>query len=41
MQGLELARSLYFEKGAAMIRDKFPEYECRIAAGTRLAVLRI
>ena len=33
MKGLELARSLYFEKGAAMIREKFPEYENRIAAG--------
>lgn len=33
MQGLELARSLYFEKGAAMIKEKFPEYEDRIAVG--------
>ena len=33
MQGLELARSLYFEKGAVMIKEKFPEYENRIAAG--------
>lgn len=33
MKGLELARSLYFEKGAVMIKEKFPEYEDRIAAG--------
>lgn len=33
MKGLELARSLYFEKGAAMIREKFPQYEDKIAVG--------
>ena len=33
MKGFELARSLYFEKGAAMIREKFPQYEGRIAVG--------
>ncbi len=33
MQGLELARSLYFDEGAAMIKEKFPEYESRIAVG--------
>ena len=33
MTNLELARKLYTEKGAPMIREKFPEYEGRIAAG--------
>lgn len=33
MKGLELARRLYFEKGAAMIREKFPQYEDKIAVG--------
>ena len=33
MTNLELARKLYEEKGAPMIREKFPEYEARIAAG--------
>ena len=33
MTNLELARKLYEEKGAPMIREKFPAYEARIAAG--------
>ncbi len=33
MKGLEQARTFYEEKGSAMIRECFPEYEARIAAG--------
>ena len=33
MTNLELARKLYEEKGVPMIREKFPDYEGRIAAG--------
>ncbi len=33
MTNLELARILYKEKGAPMIREKFPDYEARIAVG--------
>lgn len=33
MKGLELARAYYEEYGRPMIREQFPEYEGRIAAG--------
>ena len=33
MKGLEAARRLYAEKGAAIIHEHFPEYEGRIAVG--------
>ena len=33
MKGLEAARRLYAEKGAAIIHEHFPEYEERIAVG--------
>ena len=33
MKGLEQARAFYEEKGRAMIRERFPEYEARIAVG--------
>ena len=33
MKGLEAARALYEEYGAAMIRESFPDYEGRIAVG--------
>lgn len=33
MQGLELCRRLYEEKGKAMIHELFPEYEDKIAVG--------
>ena len=33
MTNLDLARKLYEEKGAPMIREKFPEHEARIAVG--------
>ena len=31
MKGLDAARMLYVEKGAAIIHEHFPEYEERIA----------
>ena len=33
MKGLDAARMLYVEKGAAIIHEHFPEYEERIAVG--------
>lgn len=33
MKGLDAAKKLYLEKGADMIRERFPEYEARIAVG--------
>jgi len=33
MKGLELAERFYFECGAPMLREKFPEIEKYIAAG--------
>ncbi len=33
MTGLEQAKALYLERGAAMIHERFPEYERRIAVG--------
>ena len=33
MKGLELAKAYYEEYGRPMIREKFPDYEGRIAVG--------
>ena len=33
MKGLDEARRFYAERGQAMIRERFPDYEGRIAVG--------